>query len=135
MRVLVLIALALAGSPEPPAADAPLPRGAGAFADALASTTRDLEARIRVWQRDDPSVGARPPAEVTLDALYQQRIYRYLRRHPAFASRVIVAMPGRLRQQARDNLSAGFSLLRLAPRKPPKTQPPIKVGSAEAPGR
>jgi membrane-bound lytic murein transglycosylase B len=135
MRVLVLIALALAGSPEPPAADAPLPRGPVDFANALASTTRDLEARIRVWQRQDPPLGARPPAEVTLDALYQQRIYRHLRRHPAFAARAIAAMPARLRQQARDNLSAGLSLLRLAPKKPPKTQPPIKVGTAEAPGR
>jgi membrane-bound lytic murein transglycosylase B len=119
----------------PPSADAALPRGADSFAEALTSATRDLEARIRAWQRTNPPVGARPPQAVTLDALYQQRIYRYLRRHPAFASKVIAAMPARLRQQARDNVAAGRSLLELAPTKPPKTQPPIKVGNAEAPGR
>ena len=106
-----------------------------ASADALASTTRDLEARIRSWQRERPSVAARPPEEVALDALYQQRIYRYLRRHPSLTTRVIAAMPGRLRRQARDNVAAGRSLLKLAPKKRPKTQPPIKVGTAEAPGR
>src|SRR3954452_18271064 len=107
MRVLVLIALALAGSPESPAADAPLPRGTGAFADALASTTRDLEARIRGWQRQHPPAGGKPPERVTLDGLYQQRIYRYLRAHPSLASRVIAAMPAGLRRQARDNVAAG----------------------------
>jgi membrane-bound lytic murein transglycosylase B len=135
MGALVLMILALAGSPPPPAAEAPLPRSASGLADSLATTTRDLEARIRAWLRLDPAIGARPPAEVELDALFQQRIYRQLRRHPALAERVIAAMPARLRDQARDNVSAGRSLLRLAPKKPPKTQPPIRTGTAEAPGK
>jgi membrane-bound lytic murein transglycosylase B len=105
------------------------------LAAALASTTRDLEARIRAWHRADTAVAARPPAEVTLDALYQQRIYRYLRRHPAFAERALGAVPPRLRSQARDNVAAGRSLLRLMPKKPPKTQPPIRIAQAEPPGR
>ena len=120
---------------SPPAADAALPRTASAIADSLATTTRDLEARIRSWLRSDPGVAGRPPAEVTLDALYQQRIYRHLRRRPDLAARVVAAMPARLRQQARDNVAAGRSLLELAPKKPPKTQPPIRTGSAESPGR
>ena len=118
-----------------PAPGAALPRGASAFAGALASTTRDLEARIRAWRRAHSGIAARPPADVTLDALYQQRIYRYLRGHPTFADRVIGAMPSRLRSQARDNIAAGRSLLRLMPKKPPKTQPPIRIGQAEPPGR
>lgn len=120
---------------QPPAADAPLPGTAPALANSLAVTTRDLEARLRAWLRGDPRVTARPPAEVTLDALYQQRIYRYLRSHPRLAGRVTAAMPAGLRQQARDNVRAGRSLLRLAPKKPPKTQPPIRIGTAEPPGR
>jgi membrane-bound lytic murein transglycosylase B len=119
----------------PPAANAPLPRTAGATATALAASTRDLEARIRAWLRARPAVADRPPAEITLDALYQQRIYRNMRKHPAFGTRVIAAMPAKLRSQARDNFAAGRSLLRLAPKKAPKTQPPIKIGSAEPPQR
>jgi soluble lytic murein transglycosylase-like protein len=120
---------------EPRSPNATLPRGASAVASGLASTTRDLEARIRAWRRADAGIGARPPAQVTLDALYQQRIYRYLRRHPSMAVRVIAALPPALRSQARDNVTAGRSLLRLMPKKPPKTQPPIRIGQAEPPGR
>lgn len=135
MRTLMLIVMALTGASPPPAADAPLPRGARAFADQLTSTTRDLEARIRDWQRSRPGIAAPPPEAVTLDALYEQRIYRHLRRRPALAERVIAATPARLRRQVLDNVAAGRSLLRLAPKKPPKSQPPIKVGTAEAPGQ
>jgi len=119
----------------PPGPAAPLPRTASGFASALADTTRVLEADIRAWLRTKPGAGARPPEAVTLEALFQQRIYRHLRRHPALAARVIAALPARLRLQARDNVAAGRSLLRLAPKKRPKSQPPIRVGAAEAPGR
>lgn len=122
-------------SAGPPAADAPLPPTSTGLASALASTTTRLEADIRRWQRSQPPIGARPPQSVTLRALYQQRILRRLRLHPALAGRVIAAMPARLRSQAADNVAAGRSLFRLAPRKTPKTQPPIRTGSAEAPGR
>jgi hypothetical protein len=120
---------------SPPAADAPLPRGQAAIAPALAQTAGGLEAEIRRWLRSHPGVDAKPPDAVTLYALFQQRIYRYLRLHPALAGQVIAAMPARLRSQARDNVAAGTSLYRLTPKKPPKTQPPIRIGPAEAPGR
>jgi membrane-bound lytic murein transglycosylase B len=119
----------------PPAADAPLPRSASELATRLAETTGALEAGIRTWLRTHPDAAERPPAEVILYALYQQRIYRHLRRHPALAERVIALMPARRRPQARENVAAGLALLRLAPKKPPKTQPPIRTGSAEPPGR
>ena len=85
--------------------------------------------------RSQPARDARPPIPVTLYALFQQRIYRYLRVHSALAGQVIAAMPPRLRSQARDNVAAGRSLYRLTPKKPPKTQPPVRIGPAEAPGR
>jgi soluble lytic murein transglycosylase-like protein len=119
----------------PPAADAALPGTTSEVADALSQTTRRLEADVRGWLRTQPGAGDRPPETVTLYALYQQRLYRYLRKHPAAAARVIAALPSRQRLQARDNFAAGRSLLRLAPTKTPKTQPPIRVGDAEAPGR
>src|SRR2546423_1148619 len=91
-----------AASDSPPAADAPLPRGKGALSAALAGTTRSLEAEIRRWLRSHPAVDAKPPDAVTLYALFQQRIYHYLRVHPALAGQVIAAMPARLRSQAHD---------------------------------
>jgi hypothetical protein len=122
-------------APAPPAADAALPRTSPALAEALSETTRQLEAEVRAWLRTKPGSSGRPPEAVTLYALYQQRIYRHLRSRPALAERVIAAMPARMRLQARDNVAAGRSLLRLAPKKPPKTQPPIRIGTAEPPGR
>jgi hypothetical protein len=119
----------------PPAADAPLPRTSAGLAAALSETTGDLEAQVSRWLRDKPADAERPPEAVTLLALFQQRLYRQLRLHQQLAARVIAAMPPRLRRQARDNVAAGRSLFRLAPRKPPKTQPPIRIGSAEPPGR
>ena len=134
MAGLVAILVLIAAS-APPAADAPLPRSTASLAGALSETTRELEAEVRRWQRAEPGAGARPPEAAELHALFQQRIYRHLRLHPQLAARVIAAMPSRLRLQARDNVAAGRSLFRLAPKKRPKTQPPIRVGPAEAPGR
>ena len=90
---------------------------------------------MRRWRRADSGVDANPPEAVALRALFQQRIYRYLRRRPALAAQVVAATPARLRQQVRDNVAAGRSLFRLAPKKRPKTQPPIRVGTPEPPGR
>ena len=122
-------------TPAPPAADAPLPRTAAGLADALAATTRELDIAIRGWRQTHPQLGARPPRAVELGALFQQRLYLYLRVHPALATRVIAAMPAQLRLQARDNVAAGRSLVRLLPKKPPRTQPPVRLGPAEPPDR
>ena len=122
-------------SAEPPAHDAALPRTATGIAESLAFTTRDLDDAVRTWLRTDPALSARTPRSVALHALYQQRLYRHLRVRPSLASRVIAALPARLRQSARDNVAAGRSLIRLAPKKPPKTQPAIRVGPAEPPQR
>src|SRR4051812_33160854 len=112
---------AKASSNDPPPADAPLPHTTRGIADALTGTTRQLESYVRDWLRSDPLPSTRPPPAIDLAALYQQRIYRHLRRHPALAEAVIAAMPARMRLQARDNFAAGRSLLRLAPKTPPKT--------------
>jgi membrane-bound lytic murein transglycosylase B len=101
----------------------------------VSETTGDLEAGISRWLRGRPAATERPPEAVALLALFQQRLYRHLRLHQQLAARVIAAMPPRLRRQARDNVVAGRSLFKLAPRKPPKTQPPIRIGRAEPPGR
>jgi soluble lytic murein transglycosylase-like protein len=150
-KVIVVLLLVLAGcghtattsapahraapAPTPPIPDAPLPRSVPAMASALAGTTRQLEGHVSEWLASHPSTSTRPPAEIELEALFQQRLYRYLRLQPALAARVLGALPSRLRQQARDNLAAGRSLVRLTPKKPPKTQPRVRVAAAEPPAR
>ena len=118
---------------EPPAHDAPLPRTSAGLADALARSTRDLDAGIRDWLATRPALRARPPLGVTLNALHQQRIYRLIRPRPSLAGRVVAALPARLRPAARDNIGAGRSLIRLAPAKPPRRAPRVRVGPAEPP--
>lgn len=120
-------------APQPPPHDAPLPRTSAGLAEALARTTRDLDAGIRDWLASRPARRARPPLDVTLGALFQQRIYRLIRPRPALAARVIARMPPRLRSVARDNVAAGRSLIRLAPAKPPRRAPRVRTGPAEPP--
>ena len=142
----VAIAVALAGcasgapaqepapeQPQPPAHDAPLPRTSAGLAEALARTTRDLDAGIGDWLATRPALRDRPPLAVTLNALYQQRIYRLIRPRPSLAARVVAALPARLRPSARDNVAAGRSLIRLAPGKPPRRAPRVRTGPAEPP--
>jgi hypothetical protein len=137
MRHLIPLLLALAGlgatAPPLPHPDAPLPRSPATLATRLTGTTRDLDAAVRDWLGTRPGTSARPPEALMLLALDQQRIYRVMRREPKLGEAVIAKLPTRLRSSARDNFAAGRSLLRLAPKKPPSTQPRIKVGPAEPP--
>ena len=119
--------------PEPPAHDAELPRTSAGLADALARSTRELDAGIRDWLAEGPGLRERPPLAVTLHALYEQRIYRLIRPRPELAARVVAQLPARLRAIARDNVAAGRSLVRLAPAKPPRRAPRVRTGPAEPP--
>jgi soluble lytic murein transglycosylase-like protein len=75
----------------------------------------------------------RPPWRVTLQALYQQRIYRLLARREDVARRVIARLDGGLRREARANVTAGARLRSLVtPLKPPVR---VKTGSAEPAGK
>ena len=144
-RTLVLIAVLTgcgAGAParepapppaQPPAHDAPLPRSSAGLADALATSTRGLDDAIRAWLGTRPALRARPPLDVELHALHQQRVYRLIRPRPALAARVVAQLPARLRPAARDNVAAGRSLIRLTPRRPPRRAPRVRTGPAEPP--
>ena len=74
--------LALAAPPPP---GAPIPREPEALASTYESTTRDLAAAIDVWH---PRTG-RVPRDVTLYALYQQRIVILLSERHALSKTVL----------------------------------------------
>jgi membrane-bound lytic murein transglycosylase B len=130
IALAVAAALAVGCAPAP---NASIPQRPRPFARALSLISADLDAQVRSWLASHPATGTRPPQQITLDALYQQRLYRFMRQRPRFAAQVITALPPAWRAVARDNYSAGRSLYELSPRKPPKTQPPIRIGTAAPP--
>ena len=117
-----------------PAPHRPIPRDPTRLAAALTSTTTDLRAAIERWRAEgDPSRGG-PPDEVTLLALHQQRIYLLVTGRPGLSPRVLALLPGTIRAEARDTLSARRKLKRLAGpvirrRRKFKTGPALPAGT------
>lgn len=85
MNVSVLAAV-LVALPSP---TAPIPRDAARLAHAFGRNDGALVAAIRRWDTHDP-----PTREVTLRALYQQRIIRLLGHEPRLAHDVEARLPG-----------------------------------------
>jgi membrane-bound lytic murein transglycosylase B len=118
MRILSVIAAVVssfAGPPALPAPSEPLPREPARVADVLTTTTRRLGGAVDRWrEHGDPARGA-PPREVTLLALYQQRIYRLLGRRPRLSRLVVARLPTDVRSHARDTVASRRALSRLTP--------------------
>jgi membrane-bound lytic murein transglycosylase B len=110
-------ALALAA----PSPQAPIPREPGQLATALQATTADLRSAIGRW--DDKNAAA--PGDVTLLALYQQRIYRLLAREERLSRTTVARLPEALRRVSADLLAAHRELYRLTP---PIAARTIRVG-------
>jgi hypothetical protein len=101
--------------PALPAPDEPVPRRAEPLARTLTDTTEALREAIARWRAEgDPSTGE-PPEDVTLHGLYQQRIYLFLGTRRPLARRVLALLPGSVRPEARDILTARRSLHELNP--------------------
>ncbi|GII59062.1 hypothetical protein Pth03_74510 [Planotetraspora thailandica] len=94
------------------AADVPIPKDAARIADAIKTTTRALRNAVDAWTRDGDT-GAQPPKPAVLLALHQQRIYRYLARHPDLARRVYDGLPAALAKEAEENVTAIADLFSL----------------------
>jgi soluble lytic murein transglycosylase-like protein len=97
-----------------PAADAPIPREPQRLAHTLLVTTRALHDAVDAWL-DTRASERRPPRDVELLALYQQRIYRTLRRNDLLARRTIRLLPSGLAREARDIVRAGRGLRSITP--------------------
>jgi membrane-bound lytic murein transglycosylase B len=122
--------------PPPPALPQPestLPRAPAQLAARLASTTSALDSAIAKWLATAPPAGATPPADVTLLAIDQQRIYRLMRSDPRLGQKALAAVPADVQASARDNFAAGRSLARLVPKTPPR-RVKVRTGPAAAPG-
>jgi membrane-bound lytic murein transglycosylase B len=102
-----------AGGPPPP--NEPIPREAASLAEKLATATVALEQSIDAWLADREARGGDTPSEVTLRALYQQRLYLFLTDRPRLAGRVLSRLPAEVAAEARDILAARRALRRLTP--------------------
>jgi len=126
--LLLLAALALAlpgcerddskGASEPPPPGLPeprepIPRAPDRLGRVLTDTTEALRRAIDGWVGAGPPERGGPPREVTLLALYQQRIYVLLTDRPRLARRTIAGLPRSVRREARDTVTARRQLSRI----------------------
>jgi len=107
-----------------PAPNAAIPTSPRPLAAALTQTERSLDAAIDRWNTSAP-----PPRDVTLLALYEQRILRTLGTNRPLAAAVV-----RLDPAAADDVAARAALTQLAASSPPLRAAP-RVGPAPAPDR
>jgi hypothetical protein len=115
-QIAAVAALATTAAAPPP--NAPLPSGAAPTAQRLAATTRSLDTAVAAWRA---SGTLRPPRELRLWALHQQRVYLALGlARPPFGDAVVRRLPRDLQANARDVLAARRALVRLTP---PTTRP------------
>jgi membrane-bound lytic murein transglycosylase B len=119
-------------TPNLPSTNEALPQGPGPLGDRLTEVSDALNGSIDSWRRSgDPSRSA-PPAAVTLQALYVQRVIRLLARRPRLASLTVARVPARLRPSVRDSVTALRDLMRLTP---PSRNRRFKTGPAVPAGR
>jgi len=107
-----------AAEPAPPPSDASIPRESAALAETLTRTQRALDRAIDEWrEHGDPARGLAPD-DVTLYALYQQRVHILLSARPRLAHGVLRRLPGRVAAHARASIRARRKLTPLATPQP-----------------
>jgi soluble lytic murein transglycosylase-like protein len=110
----------------PPPPGAPIPRDPGRLAVRLHETTQALDSAVDRWRATAPA--ERPPADVTLYALYQQRIVITLTARRAIADRVLRRLPASESRPLRSELLARRELGRLSRPRPLRA---FRTGPAE----
>jgi membrane-bound lytic murein transglycosylase B len=124
LAAVALIPIAAAAPPSPVLA---IPQRPAPLARALTQTTLALRVAIGNWADKK----APPPSDVTLYALYQQRIYRLLASNDGLAPPTIARLSRDLAATSRDFLRAHRELYRLTP---PIGTHTIRVGPARPAG-
>jgi len=124
---LACLASSLAGAaPGPRAA---IPREPARLARALVETKAELARAIDVWRAGG---ALRTPPEVTLDALYDQRIELLLATRPQLERATLQRVPATIAPGVRANLAAKRELWRLTPvtrRRSFRTGPALPPGT------
>lgn len=113
MFAALLASVALVAGAPP--VGAPIPRDPAALAARIQATTRDLDASIDDWRA---SGATRPPMDVTLYALYQQRIVILLTAKPTLSRQVLARMPAADARPLRSELAVRRELARLSTPRP-----------------
>ena len=113
----------------PPAPDEPIPRDPAALARQLTATTRALYGAIDRW-RDEGDLRGNTPEEVTLHALYQQRMHLLITERPRLARQVIARLPAGIARDVRSTVEARRGLARLTP---PVPRGRFRTGTAPPP--
>jgi Transglycosylase SLT domain len=110
-------------TPELPAPNAAIPTDPATVAATLTTTTRQLRDALGRWDPAQPI-----PEDVTLLALYHQRILRRLTSHRALGDPTFARLPPDVRAEARDTVLARRQLAAIprSPRRPPRT----RIGAA-----
>jgi soluble lytic murein transglycosylase-like protein len=85
------------------------------MAEALTEHTEAVQEGVDAWRGQ-----GRVPADVELEALYQQRLFIHLTAKPRLAREVVERLRGRIRREAAETLAARAALVRLTP---PTTRP------------
>ena len=109
--MLALLALVVSLATPPPGAA--IPRQPGALASSLSSTERALAAAVDRWDSS-----AAPTRELTLYALYEQRILIVLSERRATANAVLERLPPALARRVRNELTARRDLRGLSTPRP-----------------
>jgi soluble lytic murein transglycosylase-like protein len=122
LAAALLAAVAVATAPPP---GAPIPRDPGPLAARVASTERSLDAAIDAWRA---SGTARPPDDVTLWALYEQRLMIVLTERARLGDSVLRRLPNGLAKSLRNELLARRELARLST---PRPRSVFRTGPAE----
>jgi membrane-bound lytic murein transglycosylase B len=123
----LLLAVASDGVAQP-APNAPLPRTPASAARALVDTSARLHGELDAWRK---VATPKPPTDVTLDALYQQRIYRALSANRRLARGTLERLHASLLAFSRDVVIAHRDLVAITPPLRPRA---IRVGPAAPPG-
>jgi soluble lytic murein transglycosylase-like protein len=115
--------LAVATAPPP---GAPIPRDAVPLAARVTSTEFSLDAAIDAWR--DSGTPGQPPLDVTLWALYEQRLVIVLTERQRVADAVLRRLPDANARQLRNELLARRELARLST---PRPRSAFRTGPAE----
>jgi hypothetical protein len=121
-----LAAALLLSSLAPPPPGAPIPRDPARLAVRLHETAKALDSAVGRWRATAPA--ARPPTDVTLYALYQQRIVITLTARRTVADAVLRRLPASEARPLRSELLARRELGRLSRPRPLRA---FRTGPAE----